>query len=191
MVRYQFGEDLYRIKLGEPLGTAVYELIMWAEAQGRTAELIRGSQQWNPQSLAMQEFVGSLSKSTRQDEQTVPASPPRLSESLRQALLDALLLIPGMDDFEFRSKLLVGIPWQASLPRGWSDVRRDLETMIDQLGSLGQLNSGAWPLVILADNAQWYAAGTEAERPLVKIYKRFLTFYKGKAAYGSAERWNP
>jgi hypothetical protein len=179
-VRYQFGKDLYQVDLGDTLVTAVNDLISWAEAHGRTAELIRASQQWNPQSRAMSEFMGSVSRATRQDEQTIPASAPKLSVSLRRAFVDALLLVPEIDNFQVRSQLLVGIPWRATLTRGWSDVRADLETMVDELGSLGQLNSGAWPLLILADNARANAEGTEAEMQLAKVYKRLLTFYEGK-----------
>jgi hypothetical protein len=179
-VRYQFGEDLDVIAGYGDLKNTVFELVIWAEQQGRTAELIRASQQWNPQNSAMSEFMGSVSRATRQDAQTIPASAPKLSVPLRRALVDALLLVPGIDNFEVRSQLLIGIPWRATLTRGWSDVRADLETMVDELGSLGQLNSGAWPLLILADNARAYAEGTEAEMQLDKVYKRLLAFYEGK-----------
>src|SRR5512135_326378 len=130
MARYQFGTDLKRIPLEGNLETAVFRLVGWAVDSGKTPELIRASQQWNPQSSAVQEFVGSLSRSTRQDKQTIPASPPKISRSLRQSLVDSLLLIPGIDDFQVRSELLTGIPWQVSLPRGWSDVRVDLDTIV-------------------------------------------------------------
>ena len=164
----------------EDLRTTIFQLVMWAEERGMTAELIRAAQQWNPQNPAISKFVDSLSRSTRQDERTIPASSPKISASLRQAFVDALLLIPGIADFEIRSELLIGIPWQANLSRGLSDVRSDLETMVDQLGTLGQLKSGAWPLLILADNALAYAGDTEAEITLGRVYKRLLAFYRTK-----------
>lgn len=180
MVKYQFSADLEAIAgYGSPRET-VFKLVIWAEKVGRIAELIRASQQWNPQSSAMKEFVGSLSRETRQDEQTVPISAPKISAPMRRAFVDALLMVPGIDAFELRSQLLIGIPWRATLTRGVMDVRSDLETMVDELGSLGQLNSGAWPLLILADNARAYAEGTEAEMQLEKVYQRLLTFYEGK-----------
>ncbi len=180
MVSYQLGANLDDISSSatDPYAT-VYELVWWAEKTGNTAALIRATQQWT-QSSEISKFVDSLPRSTRQDEKTIPASSPRLTAPLRRALVDSLLLIPEIENFEVRSALLIGIPWRSSLSRGLEDVRSDLETMVDQLGSLGQLKSGAWPLLILADNARAYATGTEAEVRLEKVYKRLLTFYQAK-----------
>ena len=180
MVSYQFGASLDTISSSatDPY-TTVHELVWWAEKTGNTAALIHATQQWT-QSSAMSKWMNSLPRSTRQDEKTIPASSPKLTASLRLALIDSLLLIPGIAEFEIRSALLVGIPWQASLSRSLEDVRSDLETMVDQLSALGQLKSGAWPLLILADNARAYAMGSEAEMRLEKAYKRLLTFYQPK-----------
>jgi hypothetical protein len=187
MIRYQFGKEPPQIDLTGDLYKTVFELVEWAVNTGRTPELIRASQQWNPQSSAVQEFVGSLSRSTRQDRQTVPASPPKISVPLRNAIVDALLSIPGIEDFQVRSELLVGIPWQASMPRGWSDVRVDLMAIVDQLGSLGQLSSGTWPLMILVDNARWHVKGTEVENSLERVYKRLKAFYRARSTDRASE----
>lgn len=160
--------------------STVYELVSWAEKSGNTAALIRATQQISPKSPAMLKFVDSLPRETRQDERTVPPSSPRLTASLQRALIDSLLLIPGIQSFETRSALLIGIPWQAGLSRGMGNVRLDLEMMVSQLSALGQLRSGAWPLEILVDNARAYAVDTEAEAPLERVYKRLLTFYRTK-----------
>jgi hypothetical protein len=181
MVTLEFGMNLDEMVYpGADMAVTVQELVRWADQTGKTAALVRGSQLWNQQSSAVSDWMGSLPRPTRRDAQTVPASSPRISGSLRQAFVDALLLIPGIDDWDFRSKLLIGIPGQASLPRGWTDTEADLETIIDQLGSLAALSSGTWPLLILADNARAIAEGTVAEIPLAKVYKRLLTFYSTK-----------
>ena len=181
MVTYELGANLDNISsTATDAYSTVYELVGWAEKTGNTATLIRGTQQWSPQNPAMSKWMSSLPKSTRQDERTIPASSPKPTAALRRALVESLLLIPGIEKFEIRSALLVGIPWQASLSRRLEDVRSDLETMVDQLSALGQLKSGAWPLLILADNARAYALGSEAEVRLEKVYKRLLTFYQAK-----------
>lgn len=181
MVSSQLDANLDHISGGaaDPHST-VYELVWWAENTGNTAALIRATQQVSPKSPAMSKFVDSLPRETRQDKKTVPPSSPRLTASLQRALVDSLLLIPGIESFETRSALLIGIPWQAGLSRGMGDVRSDLEMMVSQLGALGQLRSGAWPLEILADNARAYAEGSEAETRLDRVYKRLLTFYRTK-----------
>jgi hypothetical protein len=180
MVSYQFGASLDNISgsATDPY-TTVHELVWWAEKTGNTAALVLATQQWT-QSSAMSKWMSSLPRSTRQDERTIPASSPKPTAALRRAFVESLLLIPGIEKFEIRSALLVGIPWQASLSRGLEDVRSDLETMVDQLSALGQLKSGAWPLLILADNARAYAMGSEAEVRLEKVYKKLLTFYQAK-----------
>jgi hypothetical protein len=181
MVRYQFRNDFKQIPLGGDLEAAVFLLVQWAEITGKIAELIRASQQFNPQSSAVQEFVGSLSRYTRQDKQTVPASPPKLSASLRHDIVEALLLIPGIEDFQVRSELLTGIPWQANLTRGWNDVQSDLEIMVNQLDSLGQLSSSTWPLIILVDNARWHTKDPKSKNSLDRVYKRLQAFYKARS----------
>lgn len=181
MVSYQFDANLDVISgSSADAYSTVYELVSWAESTGNTAALIRATQQVSPKSPAMSKFVDSLPRETRRDKTMVPPSSPRLTASLRRALVESLLLIPGIESFETRSALLIGIPWQAGLSRGMGDVRSDLEMMVSQLGALGQLRSGAWPLEILADNARAYAEGSEAETRLDRVYKRLLTFYRTK-----------
>jgi hypothetical protein len=182
MVRYQLDESLDNIAPQDMnLAETVFSLVEWANSQGRTAELIRASHQANPASQSLQDFVGSLSRSTRQDEKTVPPSSPAISASLRNMLIDAMLLIPGVEDFKIRSQLLIGIPWLASLPRHPDTALDDLSSIVKYLDSLGKLSSGAWPLIILADNALAFAEGTqEAEQALVRVYKRLMNFYKSK-----------
>ncbi len=180
MVISQLDVNLYEITSGSNLAMTVYELVQWAESHGKTAELIRASLQWNPSNPALADFVSSLSFSIQQDKQTVPASSPRISAALRRALVDALQLIPGIKDFKVRSELMVGIPWRASLSPGLNDDRSDLETLVDQVDSLGKLKSGAWPLLILVDNAREFAGGSAAKAPLEKVFKRLQTFYQDK-----------
>jgi len=181
MVSYQLDANLDDISgRSDYTYSTVYELVWWAEKTGNTAALIRATQQIVPKSAAMSEFVDSLPRETRRDAKMVPPSSPRLTASLHTALVHSLLLIPGIERFDTRSQLLIGIPWQASMSRGMGNVRLDLETMVDQLTALGQLKSGAWPLLILADNARAYAMDTEAELPLERVYKRLLNFYRTK-----------
>lgn len=181
MVSYQLDANLDVISgSSADAYSTVYELVSWAERTGNTAALIRATQQISPKSPAMSKFVDSLPRETRQDEKTVPAPSPRLTASLQRAFVDSLLLIPGIESFETRSALLIGIPWQAGLSRGMGDVRSDLEMMVSQLSALGQLRSGAWPLEILADNARAYAEGSAAEARLDRVYKRLLNFYQTK-----------
>ena len=181
MVNYELGANLDAISnAADDAYSTVYELVSWAERTGNTAALIRATQQLSPKSPAMSKFVDSLPRERRQGEKTIPASSPRLTASLRRALVDSLMLIPGVENFEVRSRLLIGIPGQASMARGLEDERADLETMVDQLSALGQLKSGFWALEILADKARAYAQGSEAEARLERVYKRLLAFYEAK-----------
>lgn len=191
MLKAQLGVDLDEISGPASEEWTALAVVQWADKNGKIGDLIRASQWWTPQGNELQELLRPLANSARKDAQAVPSRPPKISEALRRALVDALLLIQGIDDFQVRSELLIGIPWQANLPRDWIDVRSDLETMVDQLGVLGPLSSGAWPLVILADNARWHARDTDAKGPLDKVYKRLQTFYQTRSPQSAAEGLRP
>ena len=77
-------------------------------------------------------------------------------------LLDRLLQIPALDDYDGRTSLLRGLPREAV-----GGIRRDparipdLNNIVTAAEGWGQLASGQWPLVIIAQNALRLARGIQ------------------------------
>jgi len=63
MVRFQLGEHLAVIVEGGALATIVFNLIRWAESQGRLEELVSGALRVNPSNTALRECAAQLGMS--------------------------------------------------------------------------------------------------------------------------------
>jgi hypothetical protein len=64
MVRFQLGENLAVISEGGGLAATVFQLIQWAESQGRLAELVTGALQSNPGNPALRACAAQLGMAT-------------------------------------------------------------------------------------------------------------------------------
>jgi hypothetical protein len=178
VVYFQFGEYLHQISGGGSLRAVVYDLIDWAEMTGRTDELLHAVRRANPGNPELRAFEKHYEESRPATAKTGSrrTSGAQLSPQLKYTLVQALRHLPGIDDINFRSRLLSGMRWTESLSRS-NQIAIDLHQIVDELDSLGQLESGNWPLLILLDNAQAYAQGTALSRKLKNIHKQLLNFY--------------
>ncbi len=153
----QLHEDLGQITGNEDYGEVLVKLIVWAEVNGRTADLIRGARTGNPGDDLLSEFEIEY-QARRHSAGGVPGLPPRvLTQPLRQQLVDAVLLIPASDTYDGRSAFLLGLPAPPS--RNPNNARADLDTIFAQLDGLGRLDSGQWPLLLVIDNILPYPQG--------------------------------
>lgn len=153
-------------RLGQPLETinpnrdyevVVTTLLVWAEAQSKTADLITGLRIANPADQLLAEFEGQYS-ARRQGAvgNGAAVSPARvLTVAQRTSLVEALMRIQVFQTYNGRSNLLIGIP--GPLNRNADNAQADLDSVLDQLDGLGPLNTGARPLILLLDNAMPYA----------------------------------
>jgi len=197
-VYYEFGTNATTmISSSDSLQTFAYDVVSWAEVNGRTEELVKAVRRANPSNEPLQKFEKTLyggvkSKNLTRSVQPGPpqSSPPtpKLPARLRSTLIEALLRVPGIDNFQMRSAWLVGIPFTSGLTREPSDAGKDLSIIIDQLSSLGQLSSGTWPLLILVDNARSYAEDTDAKMQLDKVYQQLLKLYGVEERRASAQK---
>ena len=153
----QLREDLGQLTGDEDYGEVLIKLIVWAEANGRTVDLIRGARTGNPADDLLSEFEVEY-QARRHSAGGVPGLPPRvLEQPMRQQLVDAVLRIPSSDGYDGRSAFLLGLP--ASPSRNQGNARADLDTIFYQLDGLGRLDSGQWPLLLVIDNILGYTRG--------------------------------
>lgn len=75
MVRFELDGHLDTIAEGGTFADRVFNLIIWAERQGRLRNLLEGAKAGNPQNAQLQEFVGSLLREIAPT--PVPTSSPR------------------------------------------------------------------------------------------------------------------
>jgi len=199
-VYYEFGTSPNVISSGDSLQAFALDIVSWAEVNGRTEELVKAVRRANPSNEPLQKFEKTLyggvkSKNLTRSVQPGPpqSSPPtpKLPARLRSTLIEALLRVPGIDNFQMRSAWLVGIPFTSGLTREPSDAGKDLYVIIDQLSSLGQLSSGTWPLLILVDNARSYAEGADAKTQLDRVYQQLLKVYGVEDRPASAQKGLP
>lgn len=178
VVYFQFGAYLQHISSGGSRRVVVHDLIDWAETTGRMDELlhaVRRANTGNPELRAFEKYYAE-SQSATDKMGSHRTSGAQLPPQIKQKLVKALLHLPGIDDINFRSRLLSGMRWTESLSRS-NQIATDLNQIVDELDSLGQLESGNWPLLILVDNAQTYAQGAALSRELKNIRKQLLNFY--------------
>ena len=105
-----------------------------------------------------------------------------LTPALRNQLIDALLAVPGISKASTREALLANLPSNliASLdveghPRV---VVINIVTTLERVGRLTE--TGMRPLVVLAETAKMWVAGTDAGRALDEVLKGLETHYGGE-----------
>lgn len=165
-------EDLGQLTGDDDYGEVLIKLIVWAEVNERTVDLIRGARTGNPADDLLSEFEVEY-QARRHSAAGAPGLPPRvLTQALRQQLVDAVLLIPSSEEYEGRSAFLFGLP--ASPSRNQGNARADLDTIFYQLDGLGRLDSKEWPLLLVIDNILSYAKGYAGVSDVIQNIKEAL-----------------
>ncbi len=165
-------EDLGGLTGDDDYGEVLIKLIVWAEVNGRTGDLIRGARTGNPADDLLSEFEVEY-QAQRHRAGEIAGLPPRvLTQALRQALVDAALRIPSSESYEGRSGFLITVP--GSLSRNQSNARADLETIFYQLDGLGRLDTGQWPLILVIDNILGYTEGYAGVRDVLNDVRQAL-----------------
>jgi hypothetical protein len=85
MVRFELDERLEQIAGGDDLGDIVFNLIQWAEARGRLAELIQAAHTWNAGNPQLQAFVQTIAAAST----SVAPPPPAAEDEDQQRRVDA------------------------------------------------------------------------------------------------------
>lgn len=165
-------EDLGQLTGDDDYGEVLIKLIVWAEANERTVDLVRGARTGNPADDLLSEFEVEY-QARRHSAAGIPGLPPRvLTPPLRRQLVEAVLLMPSSDNYDGRSAFLLGLP--ASPSRNQGNARADLDTIFYQLDGLGRLDSGQWPLLLVIDNILFYAQGYAAVSNVIQNVKQAL-----------------
>lgn len=165
-------EDLGQLTGDDDYGEVLIKLIVWAEVNERTVDLIRGARTGNPADDLLSEFEVEY-QARRHSAAGTPGLPPRaLTQALRQQLVDAVLLIPSSDSFDGRSAFLLGLPNSPSRNQG--NARADLDTIFYQLDGLGRLDSGKWPLLLIIDNILSYTQGYAGVSDVIQNIRQAL-----------------
>ena len=181
-VYYQLGGKLVTITPEGSLTDMTFGLINWAESHGKTAELVNAALTVNPGNPALQEFAKSYHETSAMSPPVgYPSWEDVPTDHLRRELIEALSEMPEADSFQARSSLLTGLPWTSTLMRD-SNPMVDVRLLVDQLSNLGQLKSGAWPLLLLIDNAIAYAEGSATEETLRHLRQRLAAAYEATIA---------
>jgi hypothetical protein len=159
-----------------PHRQVVFDLIKWANGQGKIEALLRAAREENPGNMLLRQFDDVISV------RPVPPQPiaPRVTKIPRsqlRALVDLLQQVPGAADYAQRTAFLAGIPGAQALTRSQSSLRADLDSMVNGLNELGRLASGDWPLLILIDNALGYVSGFELELELQAVRRQLAQAY--------------
>ena len=111
-------EDLGQIAENVDYGEVLIKLIVWAEANGRTGDLIRGACDRQSRRRFAERVRGRISGAAPQRRRR-PRLPPRvLAQPMRQQLVAAVLRIPSSDSYDGRSAFLVGLPASPSRNQG-------------------------------------------------------------------------
>lgn len=193
-VYYQLDLRLdYIVARSSPMYDQVFQVIQWAEANGKLGDLLQGAIAINPSNQALQSFYKRFAANAQADEQsegrlTTSSSPAvgPITPQLRRSLVQTLKQVPRMGEFSRRTLLLVGIPAAASLARDARDPERDLGLIVDQLSNIGRLKSGQWPLLLLVDNAIAYTEDPSVKKRLSEIDKKLSKMYHENPPAGLA-----
>jgi hypothetical protein len=173
LVFFRLGQELDQLVPPGAYANNVTNLIKWANAEGKAWALLDAAYEKVPGNPKLRAFYqqikvrlplpndNALDTATAVIGKPLPpngAIPPRvLTPSLRQQLVDAVLLIPGAETPEGRSAYLLGLP--ASPTRVPGNAQADLNTIFAQLDGLGRLDSGQWPVLLVIDNILPFAKG--------------------------------
>jgi len=177
---FELGVNLRQIREGRSYSEIVGNLILWAETNNRLQDLLAGARNANPGNRELRRFLEDYQAHHAPSGATKRPSAV-LTPQRRIELIQLLLRIPASGSFEGRSAFLIGLVWAQSLTRSPTNSRMDLDMIIDQLDSLGQLDSGAWPLLIFLQNAASYVDGTAVGRELQKMSQQLTEAYQEKA----------
>jgi hypothetical protein len=168
--------NLHDIVADGPHRQVVFDLIKWANGQGKIEALLRAARAENPGNVLLRQFDEAISVRPMPPQ---PAAPhvTQISRSQLRALVDLLQQTPGAADFAQRTAFLAGIPGVQALTRSQSSLRADLDSMVTGLNELGRLATGEWPLLILIDNALGYVSGFALELELQAVRRQFAQAY--------------
>ena len=148
MVFSQLGNvRLDTIAPGETYGEVVANLVVWAQSTDQIDALVQGARIFNSRNICLRAFADQYHEI--RDIRARNA----LSHKMYNRLANLLFRIPACGDFEGRTTLVFGIPYQQSLNRDTTNAITDLKHILNSLNQLGQLDSGAWPLLIVIENA--------------------------------------
>ena len=145
-----------------PHRQVVFDLIKWANGQGKIEGLLRAVREENSGNVLLRQFDEAIRVRPAPPQLTTPRVTKIPRNQLRE-LVDLLQQVPGAADYTQRSAFLAGIPGTQALTRSQSSLRADLDSVVNGLNELGRLGSGDWPLLILIDNALGYVRGFELE----------------------------
>ena len=159
-----------------PHRQVVFDLIKWANSQGKIETLLRAACEENPGNVLLRRFDEAISVRPVPPQPTAPHV-TKIPRSQLRALVDLLQQAPGAADFAERTAFLAGIPGAQALTRSQSSLRADLDSMVNGLNELGRLASGEWPLLILIDNALGYVSGFELELELQAVRRQLAQAY--------------
>jgi len=168
--------DLNDIVADGPHRQVVFDLIKWANGQGKAETLLRAAREENSGNVLLRQFDDAISVRSVPPQPTAPRV-TKIPRSQLRVLVDLLQLVPGATDFAQRTAFLAGIPGTQALTRIQSSLRADLDSMVNGLNELGRLASGEWPLLILIDNALGYVSGFELELQLQAVRRQIAQAY--------------
>jgi hypothetical protein len=176
LVYLRLGVNLNDVVADRPHRQVVFDLIKWANSQGKIESLLRAAREENPGNVLLRQFDDAIRVRSAPPQPT----PPRVTKIPRNQLrdlIDLLQQVPGAADFAQRSAFLGGIPGTQALTRSQSSLRADLDSMVNGLNELGRLATGEWPLLILIDNALGYVRGFELELQLQAVRQQLAQAY--------------
>jgi hypothetical protein len=166
MVRFGLGENLENITGNGPLSAAVFELIKWAEAHGRTDELVRAALAANPGNPALLAVAGRHGMTpTAASPQAAVATPSAAAPTTYE--LHAAAVSAGLT--AQRPALLAHLPstFVASLALSSSPGAQ----LLMDLNALDvTLDDGTRPLTVWLRNAYHLSAG----RGEARVFRRAL-----------------
>ena len=168
--------NLNEIVADGPHRQVVFDLIKWANGQGKIESLLRAAREENSGNVLLRQFDDAIRARSTPPQPTAPRVTKIPRNQLRE-LVDLLQQVPGTADFAQRSAFLSGIPGPPALTRSQSSLRGDLDSMVNGLNELGRLASGDWPLLILIDNALGYVRGFELELQMQTVRQKLAQAY--------------
>jgi hypothetical protein len=175
-IYFRLALDLNDVVADGPYRQVVTDLIKWANSQGKVEALLRAAREENPGNVLLRQFDEAIRARSAPPQPT----PPRVTKIPRnqlRELVDLLQQTPGAADYAQRSAFLSGIPGSQALTRSQSNLRADLDSMVNGLNELGRLASGEWPLLILVDNVLGYVRGYQLELQLQAVRQQLAQAY--------------
>jgi len=143
VVYVQFEQHLNQIAEDDSYREIITMLILWAENNDKTTELIVGARRVNPGNSRLRNFEELYNYHQHQHHHSPLLPKCVLTPELKSKLVDTLMLLQALNDPAGRTVLMSGITQGvSSLQRKLDNPRLDLILILDQLDSLGPLTSG-------------------------------------------------